>query len=86
LGREDEIAKASLWRRGEDKKKHDGAMDGDQGEIVLGENRTVEPERPCGPDEVNAHQEGEQGADDDGDQREDEVLDADRAMVCEAME
>jgi hypothetical protein len=35
---------------------------------------------------VNAHQEGEQGADDDGDQREDEVLDADDAMVCEATE
>jgi hypothetical protein len=33
---------------------------------------------------VDAHQEGEEGADDDGDEREEEVLDADGAMVGEA--
>jgi hypothetical protein len=86
LGGEDEIAEAGLGRRGEDKKEHDGAMDGDQGEIVLGEDGAVEPKRPCRPDEVDPHQEGEQGADDDGDQGEDEVLDANGAMVCEARE
>jgi hypothetical protein len=44
----------------------------------------VEPERPCGPDEVDAHQEGEEGADDDGDEREGEVLEADGVVVGEA--
>jgi hypothetical protein len=67
LGRKDEIAEAGLRRGGKDEKEHDGAMNGDQGEIVLGEYGAVKPERPCGPDEMDPHQEGEESADNDGD-------------------
>jgi hypothetical protein len=84
LGGEDEIAEASLRGSREDEEEHDGAVDGDQGEIVFGEDGAVEPERPCGPDEVDAHQEGEESADDDGDEREGKVLEADGAVVGKA--
>ena len=58
-------------------------MDGDEGEVVFGEDGAVEGERPVGPDEVDAHQQREEGADDDGDEGEDEVLEADGAVVGE---
>ena len=83
---EDEVAEARLRRGREHEEEHDGAVDGDQGEVVFGEDGAVERERPVGPDEVDAHQEREEGADDDGDQGEDEVLDADGAVVGEARE
>ena len=83
---EDQVAEACLRGRGEDEEEHDGAVDGDQGEVVFGEDGAVEGQRPCGPDEVDAHEEREEGADDDGDEGEGEVLDADGAVVGEARE
>ncbi len=81
---ENQVAEAGLWRSGQDEEEHDGAVDGDQGEVVFGEDGAVEWQRPGWPDEVNAHQEREESADDDGEQGEGEVLDADSAVVCEA--
>ena len=52
-----------------------------RGEVVLGKDGAVEREGPCGPDEVDAQEEGEEGSDDYGDEGEDEVLDADDAVV-----
>ena len=47
---EDEVAEAGLGGGGEDEEEHDGAVDGDEGEIVFWEDGAVEPEWPCGPD------------------------------------
>ena len=58
-------------------------MDGDQGEVVFGENGGTK--RQIRPDEMDAHQEREEGAEDNGDQREGEVLDADGAVVGEEL-
>ena len=81
LRRKDEVAEAGLRGGGEDEEEHDGAVDGDQGQVVFGEDGSVERKRPCGPDEVDAHQEREYGAGDDGEESEDEVLNADGAVV-----
>ena len=86
MGGEDEVAEARLRGGGEDEEEHDGAMDGDEGEIVFGEDGAVEPERPVGPDYVDSHQEREEGADRYGDEGEEEVLDAYGAVVGEARE
>jgi hypothetical protein len=56
-------------------------VDGDQGEIVFGEDGAIKPEGPCGPDEVDAHYEREKSADGYGDEGESEVLLADGAVV-----
>ena len=56
-------------------------MDRDQGKVVFGEDRTVKRERPVGPDQMDAHQERQQTADGDGDEREDKVEKSDRAVI-----
>jgi hypothetical protein len=81
LGGEDEVAEAGLWRSGEDEEQHDRAVDGDQREVVFGEDGAVKRKGPIGPDQMDAHQQREEGADDDGDEREDEVLDSDGAVI-----
>ena len=81
LGGEDQVAEAGLRSGGEDEEEHDRAVDGDQGEVIFGQDRAVEREGPVGPDEMDAHQEREEGSDGDGDEREDEVLDADDAVI-----
>ena len=42
LGGEDEVAEAGLWRRRQHEEEHDGAVDGDQGEVVFGQDGAVE--------------------------------------------
>ena len=82
---EDEVAEAGLGGDGEDEEEHERAVDGDEGEVVFGQDGAVEREWPVGPDEVDAHQEREEGADGYGDEREEEVVEADGAVVggCE---
>ena len=45
---EDEVAEACLWGSGEDEEEHDGAVDGDEGEVVFGQDGAVERSGPVG--------------------------------------
>ena len=42
LGGKDDVAEAGLRGRGEDEEEHDGAVDSDEGEVVLGEDGAVQ--------------------------------------------
>ncbi len=81
LAGQDEVAEASLGRGGEHEEDHQGAVEGDQREVVLGQDGAVEGDREVGPDQVDAHQQREHGADGDGDDGEQEVLEADDVVV-----
>ena len=61
LGGEDEVSEAALRGCGEDEEEHDGAVDGDQGEVVFGQDGAVQRERPVGPYQVDAHQRARAG-------------------------
>ena len=78
---EDEVAEAGLRRGGQDEEEHQRAVHGDQGEVLFGQDGAVEREAPVGPDEMDAHQPGEEGSGDDGDRGEDEIVEADVAVV-----
>lgn len=75
------VAEACLRGGGQDEEEHDGAVNGDQGEVVFGQNGAVERKWPCGPDEVDSHEERKDGAYGHGEQGEGEVLEADDAVV-----
>jgi hypothetical protein len=66
---------------GEDEEEHQRAVHGDEGEVLFGEDGAVEGKLPVGPGEVEAHGEREEGADDDGDEGDEEVAEADGAVV-----
>ena len=81
LAGKDEVAEAGLRGSGEDVEDHQGAMEGNQSEIVFGEDGAVEGQSDVRPGEVETHQKRENGADGDGDQGKNEVLTADGAVV-----
>jgi hypothetical protein len=81
LAGQDEIAEASLGRRGEHEEDHQGAVEGDQSEVVFGQDGAVEGDRKIGPDQVDAHQQREHRADGDGEDGEQKILDADDVVV-----
>ena len=56
-------------------------MDGDEGEVVLGQDGAVEGKDTVGPGEVEAHEQRERGSDGYGDECEREVLEADDVVV-----
>ena len=76
-----EVAEAGLRGSRQDEEEHDGAMEGDESEVIFGQDSAVERERPVGPDKVDSHQQRQEGADGYGSKCEDEVLDSDDAVV-----
>ena len=61
LGGEDEVAEAGLRGDGEDEEEHQRAVQGDEGEVLFGQDGAVEGELPVGPGEVEAHERARAG-------------------------
>ncbi len=55
-GREGSGCRSRLRGDGEHEEEHQRAVDGDQREIVFGQDGAVQREDPVGPDEMDAHQ------------------------------
>ena len=81
LRRQDEVAEAGLRGDGHDEEEHEGAVQGDEGEVVLGQDGAVARDSKIGIEQMEAHEQRHDRADDDGDQREGEVLEADDVVV-----
>ena len=78
------LPKAGLRRRGEDEEQHQGAVEGDEGEVLFREDGSRKGEVRV--NEVEAHQEGHDGPDGYGDEGEQEVLAAYGAVVGKGRE
>ena len=78
---QNEVREAAQRRGGEHEEDHQRAVHGDEGEIVFGLDLAEEGKREVGPDEVDSHDEREDGSGGDGDEREQEILDSDDAVV-----
>jgi len=84
LGGENEVAEARLWSDGEDEEQHERTVHGDDCEVLFREDGAVERELPVGPCEMHPHGKREQRADDDRQERDEEIAEAYGAVVGEA--
>ena len=81
LCRKNEIGESALRRSGQYEEDHEGAVHGDQREVFLRQHGAVQRPMDAGPGELRAHGEREQSAGGDSDEREQEIVDADGAVV-----
>ena len=73
LSRQDEIGEGVLRHDGEDEEDHQRGVHGDEREVVLRTDDSVDWQGEVGPRAVQAHEEREQGSKNDGDEGESEI-------------
>jgi len=83
LNRQEVVSEAGLRRGGEHHKDHDGAVHGEQRQILFRQNGAArhEGKLEVGPGQVDTHEEGKRHAHEDAEEREQNVLNSDDLMI-----